>query len=267
MNVPRFFTKYIAIFRIQLQNNLVYRGNLLAGIISLLIFLWIFIQLWRVTYEAMGSAVIAGLSLSQTLWYLMMTESIQISKSRMSRSISEAVKDGSIAYLLNKPYNFLLYQFSIGLADSLVRFGVNLLCGGVMMWLLISPPPDPRGYPLVLICVLLAMGLDFCIQALIGLAAFVSEDVAAYDWIVQKLIFILGGMLIPIDFFPDWLQKITALLPFSYAMYGPARLFVDPSAERFLSVILGQVLWLGILAGFLAIAYQRGMRRLSVNGG
>jgi ABC-2 type transport system permease protein len=265
--VVKKIAKYFAIFRIQLQNRLVYRGDLLAGIISLLVFLWIFIQLWRATYGAMGSGVIAGLTLSQTLWYLMMTESIQMSKSRMSRSISEAVKDGSIAYLLNKPYNFLLYQFSIGLADSLSRFGFNLLFGGALMGLLVSPPPDPRGWPMVLVCVLLALALDFCIQALIGLAAFVSEDVSAFDWIVQKLIFIIGGMLIPIDFFPDWLQRIAAVLPFSYAMYGPARLFVEPTLERFLGVLLGQVVWLGILGLILATAYQRGMRRLSVNGG
>ena len=46
--------------------------------------------------------------------------------------------------------------------------------------------------------------MQFCVNALIGLAAFVSEDVAAYDWIVQKLIFIIGGMLIPIDFFTSF---------------------------------------------------------------
>ena len=36
-------------------------------------------------------------------------------------TIAAAVKDGSIAYLLNKPYNFLLYQVSVGLGDSVLR--------------------------------------------------------------------------------------------------------------------------------------------------
>lgn len=267
MRLTRYYAKYLAIFRTQLQNNLAYRGNLLAGIISLLIFLWIFIQLWETTYSAMGEQVIAGLSLQQTLWYLMMTESIQLSKSRLSRTISDAVKDGSIAYLLNKPYNFLTYLLSVGMADGLVRFTFNILCGGALMWLMVSPPPDPRGWPFVLVTVFLALALDFCIQALIGLAAFVSEDVSAFDWIVQKLIFIIGGMLIPIDFFPAWLQKIALLLPFSYAMYGPARLFVEPTLERFLNVFTGQVIWLGILDLVAGLAFQRGVRRLSVNGG
>jgi ABC-2 type transport system permease protein len=260
-------SKYLAIFRAQLANRLAYRGDLLVGSLSILIFMFVFLQLWRVTFQAGGSSTIAGLSLQQTMWYLLLTESIYMSKPRLSREISEAVKDGSIAYLLNKPYNFLLYHFSIGMADSLSRFGFNLLSGGALLWLLVSPPPTALGWPMVLVAVLLAWGIDFCIQALIGLAAFVSEDVLAFDWIYQKLLFILGGMLIPIDFFPGWLQKVAQALPFQYAMYGPARLFVQPEAGQFLKLLAGQAAWLVGLGLLLTIAYTRGVRRLSVNGG
>ena len=259
--------KYLAIFRIQLANRLAYRGDLLAGSLSIIVFMWVFLQLWRATYSAMGGGVIAGLTLEQTLWYLLMTEAIYMSKPRMARTISDAVKDGSVAYLLNKPFNFLLYQFSIGLADSLSRFGFNLLTGGVLVWLLVSAPPPAAGWPFVLVAVLLAWMIDFCIQALIGLAAFVSEDVAAYEWIYSKLVFILGGMLIPIDFFPDWLQKLSQALPFAYSMYGPARLFVEPGLERFGVLIAAQAAWLAVLGLLAAFVYQRGMQRLAVNGG
>lgn len=259
--------KYLAIFRIQLANRLAYRGDLLTGSLSIIVFLWVFLQLWRATYQAMGGGSIAGLSLQQTLWYLLMTEAIYMSKPRLARGISEAVKDGSVAYLLNKPYNFLLYQFSIGLADSLSRFGFNLLSGGALVWLLVSAPPPVAGWPLVLLTVLLAWMIDFCIQALIGLAAFVSEDVAAYEWIYSKLVFILGGMLIPIDFFPAWLRQIAQALPFAYSMYGPARLFVEPGLERFWFLLAAQLGWLAALGVLAAIAYQRGMQRLAVNGG
>ncbi len=66
--------KYLAIFRAQLANRLAYRGDLLVGSLSILVFMWIFLQLWRVTYQASGGGDIAGLSLQQTLWYLLLTE-------------------------------------------------------------------------------------------------------------------------------------------------------------------------------------------------
>jgi ABC-2 type transport system permease protein len=81
--------------------------------------MWIFAQLWKVTYTATGTTTIGGLSLHDTLWYLMLAETIELSRPRLARNIADAVKDGSIAYLLNKPYNFLLYHLSASLGESI----------------------------------------------------------------------------------------------------------------------------------------------------
>ena len=114
-------TKYWNIFKTQLLNSLAYPGDLLSRSVAILMFMWIFTQLWRTTYRAtVGSPnmPIAGLTLRDTLWYLMLAEAIVLSKPRLGSQIATAVKDGSIAYLLNKPYNFLLYQASIGMSDG-----------------------------------------------------------------------------------------------------------------------------------------------------
>jgi ABC-2 type transport system permease protein len=102
---------------------------------------------------------------------------------------------------------------------------------------------------------------------MIGLAAFVAEEVTPFEWIYQKLIFILGGMLIPLDFYPQWLQSIAKALPFAYMMYGPARLFVTPDLGRFASLLAGQLAWLVAFGGLLSLAYAHGARRLAINGG
>ncbi len=229
--------------------------------------MWVFIQLWRTTYGAMGQAVISGLSLRETLWYLMLAETIVLSKPRLATTIAEAVKDGSIAYLLNKPYNFLLYQVSIGLGDSILRMVVNALAGGTIVWLFVGPPPDPRGWPLVVIALIAAWLIDFCLTAMIGLAAFLTEDIAAFEWIYQKIVFILGGMLIPLDFLPHWLQTIALSTPFAYTVYGPARLFVEPTLLRFATLLLTQGAWLLVLGAILTIFYRKGVAWLAINGG
>jgi ABC-2 type transport system permease protein len=259
--------KYWAIFKTQLANRLAYPADLITSSLSILVYLWIFLQLWRATYSASGQSSIAGLSLSDTLWYLMMTEAIILSKPRLSRGISDAVKDGSIAYLLNKPYNFLYYQLSTGLADGFTRLFSHILIGGGLVWLLVGPPPDPRGWPFVLVSIFFSLLIDFCFQALIGLSAFVAEEVSAFDWIYQKLLFILGGMLIPLDFFPGWLRSISQATPFAYTIYGPARLFVSPDLTRFATLLVGQAIWLAIMAFITGLAFRRGMQWLTINGG
>jgi ABC-2 type transport system permease protein len=224
-------------------------------------------QLWNATYRAMGQTSIAGLSLNATMWYFMVAETIVLSKPRLSLTIAEQVRDGSVAYLLNKPYNFMLYQFSVALGDGLMRLVFNVAAGGAIVWWMVGAPPDLYGVPLVLVAIALGWLIDCTMTALIGLTAFVTEDVAAFDWIYSKFMLILGGTLIPLDFFPDWLRGIAQALPFAYATYGPARLFVAPDLARFTALILGQALWLAALGTLLTLAYRRGVMWLTINGG
>jgi ABC-2 type transport system permease protein len=260
-------TKYWSIFKIQLANNLAYPAELLGRSLIILPFMWIFYQLWRVTFAAAGVTEMNGMTLERTIWYLLLAETIELSRPRLSYAISEAVKDGSIAYILSKPYDFLLYQFSSTMGEMMFRAGLNALIGGVLVWLLVGPPPSAVGVLAALPALLGAWTLNFCFAALIGLLAFWVEDVSAFTWIFQKLSFILGGLLIPLDFYPAWLQGIAKSLPFASMTYGPARLFVAPSLPDFLSTLALQAGWIAVIALALWLVYRRGLSALTVNGG
>ena len=183
----------------------------------------------------------------------MMAETIELSRPALARTISDNVKDGSIAYILNKPYNFLLYQFSNSMGETLFRAVINALFGSLLVWWLVGPPPAADWLAVRVLRRPWHMGLNFCITCLIGLSAFLVEDVAPFMWIYQKFIFILGGFLIPLDFYPDWLQVIAKALPFSAMIYGPSKLFVDPSWGLLGQVMLLQVVWIIALGTTLVI--------------
>lgn len=259
--------KYWAIFQITLINSLAYPGELIGRSLMIIPFMWIFYQLWKVTFAASGSDVIGDLTLRDTLWYLMLAETIELGRPPLARTISENVKDGSIAYILNKPYDFLLYHFSTAMGETVFRAVMNAVFGGAVIWWLVGAPAHPEGFLVALPAVFGAWILHFCIMAMIGLLAFVFEDVSAFMWIFQKFAFILGGMLIPLDFYPSWLQVIAKLLPFSSMIYGPARLFVTPSLSMFVNVMFLQVVWIAALGLLLTLAYRRGITQLTVNGG
>ncbi|MDE0633599.1 MAG: ABC-2 family transporter protein [Caldilineaceae bacterium] len=259
--------KYWAIFRTQLVNSLAYPIDLLGRSLLIVLFMWIFMNLWRVTYGATGARSIAGLTLADTMWYLMMAEAVMLSKRDLSETITEQVKDGSVAYLLNKPFNFILYHFAAGLGDSVLAFGGNLIIGTAVVWLMVGPPPGLTGWVFAGAAVGLSWLLDFCFSALIGLSAFVVEETNAFRWIYQKFLLLLGGVLIPLDFFPAWLQTVSLNLPFAWIIYGPARLFVDPSLARLGQVFLQQGIWLTVVGGIVWVMYRRAAARLAINGG
>jgi len=257
----------MAIGKIQFNSRIIYAGDLIVQSLSILLFMWIFMQLWQSTFRSSNQEVLYGMTLRETMWYLMLAETIMLSKPRLSRTISETVKDGSIAYLINKPYYFLFYQLSVALGDLASRVFFNLLIGGAIVWIMVGPPPDPRGWPLVVLTFTLCWVIDYCLNVTIGLAAFITEEVAAFEWIYSKFLLLLGGVLIPLDFFPAWLQKLAFALPFAFTVYGPARLFVDPSLSRFFWLLSRQAIWASVFGILLYLLYRKCVMRLVINGG
>lgn len=261
------FKKYWAIFQITLLNSLAYPGEIIGRSLLIVPFMWVFYQLWNVTFKASGTDSINGMTLYSTMWYLMMAETIELSRPALARTISDNVKDGSIAYILNKPYSFLLYQFSNSMGETIFRALMNALFGSILIWWMVGPPPALTGWLFSFIALLGTWILNFCITCLIGLSAFFVEDVAPFVWIYQKFIFILGGFLIPLDFYPAWLQIIAKALPFSAMIYGPAKLLVAPTWSLLGEVMLMQIVWILTVGATLVIAYRRGVAYLTVNGG
>jgi ABC-2 type transport system permease protein len=153
------------------------------------------------------------------------------------------------------------------MGETVFRALMNAVFGGAVVWWLVGPPPAPTSWLFALIAVFGALTLNFCITCLIGLSAFLVEDVSPFMWIYQKFIFILGGFLIPLDFYPHWLQSIARALPFSAMIYGPSKLFVAPTSEVFAGIMLMQSAWIMVIGAILVVSYRRGAAYLTVNGG
>lgn len=259
--------KYLAVLQMQVINNIAYPGDFLGRSVSIAVFLFIFAGLWRTTFGIAGTESINGLTFSNMMWYLMMAETLELGRPRINRVISEQVKNGEVAYILSKPYNFVLYHFSFGLGDSLVHMAMNLLVGTGVTWVLAGAPPSPAGWVMALLAMVGAWILHFCMMALIGLAAFVVEETNSFELVYQKLVFILGGMMLPLDMFPGWLQQAARVLPFPYMMYAPARLFVKPDLDLLWQMLAGQWIWIAVLVFFVTLAYRSSEKVLTVNGG
>ncbi len=259
--------RYAAIFRMPFAENLAYLGNLASTMLVMVMFMWIFGMLWQTVFAFQGVERIAGLTLKDTLWYLLMAELVVLSKPLLAVEISESIKSGSIAYDLVRPYHFGLYHLSRYTGHVALRAGVNLIAGGTVVWLLVGPPPTWFGIVPALLALVLAWGLEFCFEALIGLVAFWVEDIFAFRWIYQKVSFILGGLFMPLEFYPTWLAQLARALPFASIMYAPGRLFIHPEPDQMLATFSLQLGWLMALGIIFQLLARHSFRRLTINGG
>ena len=260
--------KYGAITLTNLQNQLAYVWDAANRAFFILIILFIFVQLWTAVYESQGVTEIAGLTLANTIWYFLIAEVMELGKTRHDVTITEEVKDGSIAYTLIRPYNYLAYHFFNGFGEAAVKMGLIFILGApVALYYAGRPTIAWQHVPAVLLVMALAVLIDFFVLSIIGLLAFVTEDTSSFRLIYQKFVFILGGLMIPLDFLPDWLQGIARVLPFNLTTYAPAKLFVAFTWAQFWQILALQLLWLGIIGLSLLWQYRWSTRRLAINGG
>jgi ABC-2 type transport system permease protein len=258
--------KYLAVARIQLRASLAYPVDAWGRALLIVLFVLVFLHLWRATYQGKG-AVLAGLTLHDVMWYLAIAETVMLSQPRTASLLSQAVKDGSIAYQLARPYDFLLFQMAARAGDTLPVLAPTLLAGGAAAWLSVGPPSAWAGLLVLPLEIGLSWLLSFLMSAAIGLLAFVAEDTSAFEWMFNKLLLVAGGVMIPLDFFPGWAQRLAAALPFAGSVYAPARLFVHPDLATAAALASVQLAWIVLLGAMVTGIYRWGLQRLTVNGG
>ena len=266
--LPRRWRKYAAAFRVSLRTQLAYAGEVWLRTLFLLLIMFIFSSLWHTTYTETGRATLGGFTLTQMLWYLAITESIILSRPRESFRIDEEVRTGGIAYALARPYNFVLYRYAQVLGERLLRMGINLavalplalvFTGGVGLRL--------AGLLPGLLVLLGAVTIDYLLVISVQLLAFWVEDTVAFQFIYDRLLMILGGMLLPISLFPGPLEAVARTLPFSAIVNGPAQTLVRFDAHDFLALLVRQGAALAGAALLAGLVFRLGVRRVHANGG
>jgi ABC-2 type transport system permease protein len=260
--------KYAEVARITLANQLVYIWDYLSRSLFFVLIMFVYFMLWRNMFASKG-ALIGGLTLNGMMWYLVVTELVTLSRPDVHLQMARDIKDGSIAYLLTKPYDYVHYNLAYFMGGAGVKLLTNSVIGLSLGFLFVGGLVgfSALHLPLVLFSIILGCILNFLICMSLALSAFWFEENQAFFWIYSKLVFTLGGMLMPLELFPSWLQRVASVLPFSYVAYAPARLAVDFSLSGFYEKVGGQLGYIVVFYALTMMLYRKGVGVLNVNGG
>src|SRR5579864_4582838 len=169
--------KYIWVGFTSARSNGAYLSELITRMLFLVVILFIFLQLWRVTYAQTQAAQLGGLTLAQMLWYVTMTEAITLSNPLITRDVDQDVRTGALAVQLIRPLNYPVYRLFMALGERAVRFPMNALVGAVIAFALVGPISfSPIGLLTFALSLPFAFILHFLGSFLIGLGAFWMED-------------------------------------------------------------------------------------------
>lgn len=260
-------SKYLAILRVSAANNLAYILEVIFRALFLIVLIFVIGQLWKTTFSQHGS-LLAGFTPNTMVWYLAAAEIIATSLPALTRTIDQEVRSGELAYLLGRPCSYVLYNYSRYLGERLVRLALNAVVAACVALIFVGPPQiglvGVLAWPLM---VFLAITIEFVCYFTIGLLAFWTENTQPFAFTFSRLELVLGGVLIPIEVFPQPLRGIAQVLPFSTMLYGPSRILVRFDIGLFGQLLLQQVITLAVAGLILLVLYTLATRRVSINGG
>lgn len=261
--------KYRVIYRTVWMEHLQYAAQIAAGYISYFIFIYVLIKLWSAIYAVPGERI-SGYTREQMAWYVMITEMVWFAagSATVTREVSQDIRGGNIAYLLNKPYHYTLYILAKYTGEWNVRLPMYAGFTAVLGIAAVGRLPGFRLLELLaaLPCFVLGITIHAVYKLCISLLSFWIEDANPFQWLYDKAILIVGT-LFPVEIFPAGVQPFLRLTPIYTVCYGPAKLVVDFSMEKYLEIVQAQAAYLAAGCGLMFWMYAKGAKKLYVNGG
>ena len=260
---------YLSAFRLRWKMELQYRGAMIGGIVCQVMFGLILIALYRALYASKPQA----LPVEHVVTYVWLQQAFFRMLLASDADLLDKIRSGGIAYDLCRPLSLYGFYYARIMAQkitgSLMRAVPMLVFAALLPkgWGICLPASVPA-----LLCALagLVLGL-LCVSALENITmAFTMKtlDPRGVQAMLNMLMMVLSGNILPLTLFPDSWQKVITLLPYAQLLDAPIRLYTGdtPLAEapRILALQAG---WIIILTLLGIVLWNRHQKQIIVQGG
>jgi ABC-2 type transport system permease protein len=230
----------------------------------------VMVYLWRSIYASQGS--IAGFDLSRMItYYVVVTLLGIVIAAHSDMSVVEQIRDGLIAPFLLRPLPHIVFVLLEDLGWKVMKTLLFLpVFGLALVWLrdYLIVPTDPLVWLSLLATLPLAYILFFLIAYLVGLTTFWLQEAMSLTHVKDLLVMLLGGAMVPVALFPDWLQGVAAALPFQYIYAFPVGIYLGQiQGEAVALGLAAQAVWIALAYLAYRLMWRAGTRRFALVGG
>jgi ABC-2 type transport system permease protein len=225
---------------------------------------------WRAVYASAGGATIGGLTLQQTINYVLIAQILApMLESRFIFTLGSMLREGQISVELLRPVD-LQARF---LVESVAELATDLVIKAPLLlvaWLLfgLELPASPALWAAFMVALLLGRVVFFCFNWLFASLAFYTTETWGLSVLYEGIAKFFSGALLPLALLPGWLRAIAHALPFAQVLYAPVALLtgITPLAQA-PAVWLTQLAWLAGLAVVSRVGFGIALRKVTVQGG
>jgi ABC-2 type transport system permease protein len=198
--------------------------------------------------------------------YVGVTEWIMMSVPAIHLRLEDDIRSGALEAHLLRPKLYLAQKIAEAIGGLAAR--TSVIAAAAIILLLVSGRAIPAATALAAIAVLGVGGgvVTVLLYAVTGLSAFWIRRTLPIYLIVQKMLFLLGGLFAPVSLYPRWLAQLSEASPFGAALYWPGAQALTPSAALFWRGLGLQLIWIGILSALAGLVWSAGLVKILRQG-
>jgi ABC-2 type transport system permease protein len=250
------------------RTELMYRGNYLLSVVSLLVQIYLLKVIWTSVYRGEGDArgvdlatMIAYVTLSNVQIWFIISSSVSF--------IPRRVREGRIAVDMLRPIGLLQQNVAGQLGRVCVYTPIGLLV--LPLTLVLGGMRAPASWVAgigYLVSFALALLVAILMETALALMAFWVIEVRGIFFVYRQINQFFAGALVPLWLMPDWLRLIAEVLPFRAIASTPVMIYLGRSsgAAMFGDLAL-QLLWIGILFAVVRSGWRLVCRKVVIQGG
>jgi ABC-2 type transport system permease protein len=255
--------------KLAVQRQLSYRAATIAGLITN-----IFFGLLRasVLIALYGSReVVEGLSIQDVITYTGLSQAVIVYLSIFgSYDLMRSIHQGEIAGDLLKPVSLFNFWLAQDLGRAMVGFFLRGLTIMVIYTLVfdITYPTSLAQWLVLFVALILSWLISFAYRFLVNLSAFWSPDARGIGRFAFIIVMFFSGFLMPLRFFPDWVQTLAYLTPFPHMLNTVVEVYLGVlTGAELVNALFAQLAWAVALVVVCQIVLRWGTKRLVILGG
>lgn len=261
---------YLQFARLAFQRRATYRLANWTGVAVNFFFLLVHAQVLLGFFRARGDTM--GWTANDAVLYFAASESLLMVVGVFPDyrfNLAERVRSGEIVSDLVRPVTLygrdVAERYGTGLHYLVTRTPAVFAAGWLVYGLL---PPLRWELALFPVSLALAIAVSAGLWFLACSSAFWRESASGE---LSAIVFVntfLGGVFVPIDFYPPVMRWVADVLPFRATLYTPVAIFTGRLTGSALAYgLLHQVVWVAALSMIASSLESRGLRRLATQGG
>lgn len=260
---------YLSAFRMRRKMELQYRGAVLGGVICQVFFGLILVAIYRAMYAGKPQEI----PLSHITSYVWLQQAFFRMLLASDPELMDKIRTGSIAYDLCRPLDLYGFYYVRIMAQKMTGSLLRAVPMLVIAFLLpegwgLMLPASPTGFVWSLAGLFLGL---LCVSALENITmgfTMRTLDFRGMQALLNLLMMILSGNILPLTLFPDSWQRVITLLPYAQLLDAPIRLYTgDTPSSAVPGILLIQFFWILLLTGAGILFWRANQKQLEIQGG